>query len=458
MRTLYRQFIAATVLIIGVSIILGFALANYVYVNYTQEKIVSNNVAIARSIVDRLEQLHGDEAVFSSYLEAMGQLGYQIYLVNEAGQDYQFGAAFQHTNLDQAIVDHVLGGDIYTANHSFSSKIWMMNHLSNRIENTIGVPVHVNNQVYAMFLKQSTQLLFSDFHAILVGFIIVVMLVSILGVIVMTKRLIRPITQLTEATKAISRDNYSYKLDIDRRDEIGQLAESFHVMQLQLKHNDEARKAFISNVSHDFQSPLMNIQGYAELLQNNDTTQNERASYSQIIHEEAKRLSSLTKQLMLITSLDQESYPLKLEQIRLDLQLKDIIHKYQWRLHEQSIEISYKLDEASLITDNELLTAVWENLLTNAIKYNRENGYIHISCVQTASHIQVVFEDGGIGIPESAMEHLFERFYRVDESRNQDGTGLGLSIVKQIVTLLHGEIMVSSELGSGSSFMIQFQR
>jgi signal transduction histidine kinase len=457
MRTLYRRFIVATILILVVSTLIGFALANVVYVTVSKEKIAAGNLVIAESIVNQLEQLHDDEAVYSAYLSGIGELGYQVYLVSGVGEEHYYGEAFDHTELDQVIIDRVHSGEVYTGNDRILGKLWMMNHLSNKLENTIGVPVQIGSQTFALFLKQSNQLLFSDFHAVLVGFILATVIVSIIGVFLVTKQLIRPISQLTEATKAISHDNYNYELKIDRKDEIGQLAESFHSMQLQLKHNDEARKAFISDVSHDFQSPLLNIQGYAELLQNPDISEVDRSSYSQIIDAEARRLSILTKQLLLITSLDQESYPLKLEKIRLDLQLKDIIHKYQWRAHEQSIEISYKLEEVSLLTDNELLSTVWENLLSNAIKYNRENGFIHISCVELDSHIRVAFEDGGIGIPESAMPQLFERFFRVDESRKWGGTGLGLAIVQQVVELLEGEIRVASELGSGSKFEVLFR-
>ncbi len=142
-----------------------------------------------------------------------------------------------------------------------------MDHFSNELENTVGVPFKIEEQQYALFLRPNNKMLFSDIHMVLAGFVVAMAIVSLAGVILMARQLIRPITQLTEATKAVSNENFHYTLDISRNDEIGQLAESFNFMQTQLAHNDEARKAFISNVSHDFQSPLMNIQGYADLLQ-----------------------------------------------------------------------------------------------------------------------------------------------------------------------------------------------
>ncbi|WP_257215899.1 sensor histidine kinase [Fredinandcohnia onubensis] len=133
---------------------------------------------------------------------------------------------------------------------------------------------------------------------------------------------IQPITKLTEATKEITRENFHYPLTIDRNDEIGQLVESINTMQTQLQHNDEARKSFINNVSHDFQSPLMNIQGYTELLLSQNVNERDAKEYLQVIDHESKRLSNLTKQLLLLTSLDQKAYPMKISEVQLDEQIK----------------------------------------------------------------------------------------------------------------------------------------
>lgn len=259
---------------------------------------------------------------------------------------------------------------------------------------------------------------------------------------------------MSEATKAITNEDFTYSLGIHRKDELGQLAENFMQMQQQLKHNDVARKAFISNVSHDFQSPLMNIQGYADLLLSPNLEEKERLQYAGIVSEEAKRLSNLTKQLLLITSLDQSGYPVKKAPIRLDLQIKESIKKHRWSLQDRNLTISYKLDEAVLKSDRELLAIVWDNLLTNAIKYNVSNGHIEISCRTDKDKIIVTFADTGIGLSEESATQVFERFYRVDTTRKKDGTGLGLSIVKEIVSLLDGTITLESELSKGTTFTV----
>ncbi|MFE4522318.1 sensor histidine kinase [Cytobacillus firmus] len=202
----------------------------------------------------------------------------------------------------------------------------------------------------------------------------------------------------------------------------------------------------------------MNIQGYAELLQTQKLSDEEHFEYVQIIDQESKRLSNLTKQLLLLTSLDQNSYPMKLSEVKLDEQIKETIRRHQWRLEEKEIEVSYKLAPVILKGDPELLVNIWDNLLTNAIKYNSHGGSILISLSQTQTAIEVIFQDTGIGISEDAISQIFERFYRVDSARKKDGTGLGLSIVKQVIELHNGVISADSPSGNGTIFTITFFR
>ncbi|WP_053361010.1 HAMP domain-containing sensor histidine kinase [Bacillus sp. FJAT-27251] len=455
MSTLYRKFTAATVVILVISIAIGFAVANFVYLTSTKEKIDQQNVEIAQEIVDVLEQVHGSGTAYPPYLESVGKLGYQIYVLSEYGEEAYFGQPFARGELPDEAMKVIEDGDIYHGMNTFKNQFWMMGHFANDLRNTVGIPFTLDGEQYGLFMRPNNRLLFSDIHMTLVIFIMAIAAVSIIGVLWFAKQLIRPITSLTEATHEISRENFNYALDIQRNDEIGQLAESFKMMQRQLQHNDEARKSFISNVSHDFQSPLMNIQGYADLLSAPETSEGERQQYVEIIGEESKRLSSLTKQLLLLTSLDQAAYPMKLSDVQIDEQIKAMIRKYQWRLEEKEIEVSYKLQPVSLKGDAELMVNVWDNLLTNAIKYNTVGGSIWIGLSRQDDAVELVFRDTGIGMNEEGVSKIFDRFYRVDAARKKGGTGLGLAIVKQVIDLHGGEIAVESKVGEGTTFTIK---
>lgn len=454
MKTLYRQFTVATLFILVISILIGFIIANVFYLTVTKEETIEQNVAIAKEIVSTIEFIPYTEEGFDSYLEAVAKLGYQIALVDSEGNKTFFGEPFDDTAFPEQANRVLKENEVYTGLDNFTGRIFMIGHFTNELHNTVGVPFEQGGEQYGLFIRPDTKLVATDIHSVLVGFVAAIALVIIIGMLWMARQLTRPIVQLTEATKHIARENYNFPLDIRRNDEIGQLSQSFNLMQNQLQHNDLARKSFISNVSHDFQSPLMNIQGYADLLKSPDLSDADRLAYTSIIDQEAKRLSSLTRQLLLLTSLDQGAYPMKSQEFRLDEQLRSAVQKYRWRLEEQDIDFSYHLARTLFCGDAELLENVWENLLTNAIKYNKPGGSIEIDLRSNKDGVAVSFKDTGAGVSEEAIGQLFDRFYRGDAARKKDGTGLGLSIVHQIVTLHHGTIDVNSTVGTGSEFII----
>ena len=194
-------------------------------------------------------------------------------------------------------------------------------------------------KTYALFLRPDIKMLFTEVHYILGGMVLVMAIVSLLAMLIVAKMLIDPITELTAATKKVGEEQFSGTLDINRKDEIGQLAKSFQRMTEKLSENDRIRKEFISDVSHDFQSPLLNIKGYAELLLDDKLTEESRKSYAKVIQSETERLSSLTKQLLLLTSLDQLSSPLEKKTFDLDEQLKETVRKYRWLLEEKEMTL-----------------------------------------------------------------------------------------------------------------------
>jgi signal transduction histidine kinase len=268
--------------------------------------------------------------------------------------------------------------------------------------------------------------------------------------------LIDPITALTAATKKVGDERFTDVLDINRKDEIGHLAKSFQEMTEKLSENDRIRKEFISDVSHDFQSPLLNIKGYSELLLDENLGIEERQSYASVIQSETERLSSLTQQLLLLTSLDQLSSPLAIKNFRLDKQLKETILKYRWLLEEKSMTLSMDLDEVDFNGDPAFLEKVWENLFSNALKYTSEEGVVEISLKEIESSVVISVQDNGIGINDEEMERIFDRFYRADNSRTREisGTGLGLSIVQQVVKLHDGTIRVIGNENKGTTFIV----
>ncbi|QGM31528.1 HAMP domain-containing protein [Bacillus sp. N3536] len=456
MRSLYRQYTLATLFIIAISILAGLLIVSIIYNLQIKEKNDEKNVEVAIEITSVLEVMHGGG--FDKYLESITKLGYQAYVINEKEEEYSFGEPFLDKELSNEVRSQVLDGNIYHGMRDYQGQFFIFNHYANSVSNTVGIPFEHEGVVYGLFIRPNNQLLFSDMHLLLLGFLLALAVIILTSMLVLAQQLVKPIKKLNDATKHVMEENYRVDLDITRKDELGQLARNFSKMVKQLELNDESRKAFISNVSHDFQSPLLNIQGYADLLKSTDLNIEERESYLQVIEQETKRLSNLTKQLLLLTSLDQSARPVRKSNFRLDEQLKEVIYKYRWRLEEQNIDLSYEMEPVMFYGDADLLENVWDNVLTNAIKYNIANGEISIRVTEDNEYVNIFFQDSGIGMEVEEINQIFERFYRIDSSRTKDGSGLGLAIVKEIVDLHSGKVEVTSNGKEGTLFVISLPR
>ena len=441
-----------------VSGLLAFMYSNFYYQQKLKPQNDEKNTVIALNIAEYIEE--NPHIDLEDYLSHLATVGYQFLVLDEQGEEQFFGAPFRDKTLPSQTKDSVLKGEFFHGILEFPKETFITGFFSNELMNTIGVPVKQGDQSYALFMRPDIKMLFNEMHMLFAWILIVTVALSIIFVLVGAKYLIHPISKLTRATKELSEGSFSIQLDIDRDDEIGNLASSFTNMAQQLKKLDQMKNEFMSNVTHDLQSPLANIKGYVNLLENENLSVEERANYISIITSETNRLSILSKQLLLLSSLEQEDGFVHKNLYNLSEQLKEAIYNNQWLIQERNLMVSYSLKDINIFGDSSLLYNVWENLLTNAIKYNVENGEIKVTLEEKLDFVYVSFTDTGVGFSQEAKEKIFDRFYREDKARTRsiEGSGLGLSIVEFIVKLHDGEIMIESEKGKGSSFIIKLPR
>lgn len=458
MKSLYVKLAVSTIVIMLVSGLLAFMFANFYYQQKLKPDNDVKNTNIAKSIASYIE--NENDVNLESYLENIATIGYQIFLTNQDSKGAFYGDPFRDKDLPQSIINKVLKGEIYHGIAEYPQETFVTGFFANELTNTIGVPFQYEGEQYALFIRPNIKLLFNEMHFLFAWLLTLTIVLSIVFVLISTKYLINPISKLTAATERIAQGNFTIDLDINREDEIGKLAKSFSMMAKQLEKLDEMKSEFISNVSHDIQSPLSNIKGYVNLLENKQLTKDEKAHYFSVVSNEINRLSNLTKQLLLLASLDTGDELLEKETYLLSKQIREIIFNHQWRIHEKDIMISYTLPDIDINGDPSLLYNVWENLLTNAIKYNKENGTINISLQEEADKIIITFQDSGIGFSQRAKERAFERFYRADSARTRDieGTGLGLSIVLSIIKLHKGELTIESEKNVGTTITVSLPK
>jgi signal transduction histidine kinase len=253
-----------------------------------------------------------------------------------------------------------------------------------------------------------------------------------------------------DAFVRLAQGDFSVILPVDDHTAHAEMAEAFNDMVRKLGDIDAMRTNFISNVSHEIQSPLTSISGFAALLKG-DLPDDERKKYAEIIETESKRLSGLSDNLMKLSSLD--SATLTRSDFRMDKAIQSAALALEPQWMAKNIAVEAALDKTIANGDEALLSQVWINLLHNAIKFTPQTGMISVSLKDGIIQIS----DTGRGIPQEELPHIFERFYKVDKARDRSlgGNGLGLSIVKKILELHGWEISVQSAEGKRTVFTIE---
>ncbi|WP_168123609.1 HAMP domain-containing sensor histidine kinase [Paenibacillus sp. HB172176] len=279
--------------------------------------------------------------------------------------------------------------------------------------------------------------------------------------------------EMMDALRRIAKGDFSVVIDQEKRynGQIGAFVESINEMTQDLKEMEQLKQQFISNVSHEIQSPLTSIRGFARTLQREDLSQEERSHYLSIIIHETIRLSRLSDNLMKLTALESEEQMIDKSTYRLDKQLENITLACEPQWMDKKLDIELDLNAVDVHANEELLSQVWNNLIHNAIKFTPEGGSIRISLqlevdatstkgTADSSVIVVRVADSGIGISEEDVKHVFERFFKGDKQRTRtvEGNGLGLSIVEKIIDLHQGEIRVQSKLGEGTVFEVRLKQ
>jgi signal transduction histidine kinase len=454
MKSLYGKFALTTIFIMVLSGVLSFVISNLYYQHSLKPQ---NDDKVTNFALEFSDYIQTDPNInLKNYLNHIGLIGYQIYIVNNDGGEQFFGNAFRDRTLSNKAIDTVLAGEIYHGISQFPHKTFVTGFFANELKNTVGVPFTYQQRKFALFIRPDIKLMFNEMHLLFAWLLLTSILLSILFVLIGSKFLVNPVVKLNQATKILSEGNFTIHLDINRKDEIGDLAGSFMNMSRKLEKVDKLRKEFISNVSHDIQSPLTNIKGYLNLLDDEGISKEKRQNHIKVIHSEINRLSNLSKQLLLLSSIESKKELIDVKEFDVAEQIKNVIQQYSWRINERELMLSYSLPETKMTGDPFLLYSVWENLLTNAIKYNVENGSIDIIVTSLNDYIEVQFKDSGIGLESSQIERIYDRFYRADPSRSKavEGTGLGLSIVQSIVQLHRGKIVVESVKDIGTNFTV----
>lgn len=273
------------------------------------------------------------------------------------------------------------------------------------------------------------------------------------------RKIFAPLEKLSEASMKVAGGDFSVQLQYDGHlQELDNTIENFNRMVRELNSVEIMRNDFVADVSHEFKTPLAAITGYATFLQDPDMSQKEKDEYIRKIFFNVDKLNELTENILRLSKLEHQQYLDEPVQYRLDEQIREAIVLLEPKWSKKDMSFDLNLSEVTYVGQKSLLFQVWMNIIGNAIKYSDDYGTIKVILKETTDNYEITVSDDGIGMTEETQAHIFDKFYQADTSRKAQGNGLGLALCKEIINKCEGKIIVESNFGVGSVFIIQLPK
>ena len=283
----------------------------------------------------------------------------------------------------------------------------------------------------------------------------VCLLVGILVTGQLSKYFFNPIKKLRGAMDKVAEGDFSVRLEEKSSSkEILEIYTGFNLMAHELSSTEILQTDFVSNVSHEFKTPINAIEGYSTLLQDGENLSEDQKEYVDKILLNTQRLSSLVGSILLLSKLENQQIPTNQIEYRLDEQIRQSVVALESAWSQKDIELDVDLDRVSYLGNEQMMRHVWDNLISNAVKFSPQGGKVKLCLSQKARKLTFTVEDQGPGLSEEAQKHIFDKFYQGDSSHKQEGNGLGLALVKRILTIEKGQITAENIPDGGCRFTV----
>lgn len=272
----------------------------------------------------------------------------------------------------------------------------------------------------------------------------------------------RPVNTIVEAAQKIANGDFNVRIPHIRRsdhDGFNEIADCFNKMAEELSGTETLRTDFIANVSHELKTPLAVMQNYGTLLQQSDLSEEKRMEYSKAITSASRRLADLISNILKLNKLENQQILLSSKTYDLTEQLCECLLGFEDLWEKKNIEIETDIEEGVLVeSDPEMMSLVWNNLFSNAIKFTNDGGKVSLILKTEGNSAIIKVIDTGCGISKEIGSHMFDKFYQGDTSHAAQGNGLGLALVKRVIDITGSDISVESEVGKGSTFTVKMRR
>ena len=273
----------------------------------------------------------------------------------------------------------------------------------------------------------------------------------------------RPVKKILKATERITQGDFTARIQTDRIPfslyEYDSIIDNLNKMAQELSSIETLRTDFVASVSHELKTPLAVLQNYGTLLQSPDLTEEKRIEYAKAIVRTTSKFSDLISNILQLNKLENQKISPRVSEFCISEQICECMLDFESSWESKNIEIETDIQSDVFIkSDEEKLALVWNNLISNAVKFTDNGGKITVSLKDNGNNVTVSVSDSGIGMNAETGKHIFEKFYQGDTSRSTKGNGLGLALVKRVVDILNGDISVESTLGKGSTFTVTLWR
>ena len=281
------------------------------------------------------------------------------------------------------------------------------------------------------------------------------LLIGILVTGLLSKYFFDPIKKLRVAMDQVAEGDFSIRLEEKSTSkEIMEIYTGFNLMAQELSTTEILQTDFVSNVSHEFKTPINAIEGYSTLLQGSENLDGDQREYVDKIQLNTRRLSSLVGSILLLSKLENQQIPTNQRSYRLDEQIRQSVVALETAWVQKDIELDVELERASYVGNEPMMRHVWDNLISNAVKFSPQGGIVKLRLTRKLRKLIVTVEDQGAGLSGEAQKHIFDKFYQGDSSHKQEGNGLGLSLVKRILTIEKGQITAENIPEGGCRFTV----
>lgn len=438
-------------------VILSIALSiNSVFNKKFEQYIIRNNENEISNIIDSIKSKYVNGEWELSSIQQIGEdaINKGIFVdLYDKDSNLVWGAMTYNKNMCHMVMGSIENNMNYMINNSksnYTEKLFEIKNLDNEIIGNIkigsyGSLYYMDNDID--FLKEINKVITS------IG--IIMTLITIVIAILIANNISKPIEVVSNMANLIGEGGYDNKIDYNSNIvEIDVLIKSINDLSVKLEEQEILRKRLTTDISHELRTPLTSVQTHLEAMI--DGIWEPDIERLNSVNEEVIRLTNLVNQLQNLARFDSEKNKLNLSEVNIETLIKNIVYNNQGRALEKNINIACCLESVSIYLDKVKISQVIVNLLSNAIRYTNNGGEIYIRAYRESNNIKIHFKDNGIGIPQERLNYIFERFYRIDESRNKDtgGIGVGLTIVKSIVDLHKGKIEVKSKINEGSEFIV----